>query len=160
MQVLVYQLTLNADGAPCFCHRYYDGQDRYSIHYKIKNLSLSQGKMLHDGSQPFIPAVMGETKLGIENIATVGDELAIAWADGVENYLKFEELRKACPCATCQGEPDAMGRVVRPPVMHNEKSYQLINIEHVGGYAIQLRWADGHGTGIYSYKYLRGISAE
>ena len=45
----------------------------------------------------------------IINITTVGDELAIAWSDGKENYIPLEKLRKACPCAICQGEPDAMG---------------------------------------------------
>jgi hypothetical protein len=28
----------------------------------------------------------------------------------------------------------------------------------VGGYAIQPKWADGHSTGIYSYKYLRRLT--
>jgi len=27
----------------------------------------------------------------------------------------------------------------------------------VGGYAIHPRWADGHSTGLYSYKYLRRL---
>ncbi len=93
--------------------------------------------------------------LSITHIATFSDELALAWSDGSENYLTLSTLRKACPCASCQGEPDAMGRVVRPPVHYSEKSFVLLNIEHIGGYAIQLKWADGHGTGIYSYSYLR-----
>jgi len=91
---------------------------------------------------------MGMEKLTLANIATFGDELAIAWEDGVENYYPLEAVRKACPCASCQGEPDAMGFVVKPPVTYNE---------HVGGYAVQLKWADGHSTGIYSYEYLRAL---
>lgn len=101
---------------------------------------------------------MSNGKLIIANIATFNDELAIAWEDGVENYLKLEEVRRACPCATCQGEPDVTGHVVRPPVSYNDKSFQLLSIEHVGGYAIALRWADGHSTGIYSYEYIRGLA--
>ncbi len=95
--------------------------------------------------------------LSIENMATVGDELAIAWDDGVESYLSLETLRKACPCATCQGEPDALGRVVKPAVSYGPKSFDLLKIIHVGGYAVQFHWGDGHNTGIYSYDYLRGL---
>ena len=50
--------------------------------------------------------------VAIENIVVAGTELAIAWADGKESYLDLETLRRACPCAGCQGEPDATGRVV------------------------------------------------
>ena len=93
-------------------------------------------------------------------MAVIGDEVAIAWVDGTESYFTQEALRKACPCATCQGEPDAMGKVVRPPVHYQENSFILLEMTEVGGYAIQLRWADGHGTGIYSFEYLKQLSEE
>ena len=41
------------------------------------------------------------------NIQQIGDELAIAWNDGTESFIKLETLRRACPCAACGGEPDA-----------------------------------------------------
>lgn len=63
-------------------------------------------------------------KLAIENIASMNREVAIAWSDGVESYIGFEDLRRACPCATCQGEPDAMGRVVKPPVVRTKNKTQ------------------------------------
>ncbi len=47
------------------------------------------------------------------NIQQIGDELAIAWNDGTESYFKLEMLRRACPCAACGGEPDALGNVSR-----------------------------------------------
>lgn len=97
-------------------------------------------------------------KLEINNIALIGSELAVAWQDGSEIYLGLEALRRACPCATCQGEPDAMGRVVRPKVGYSGKSFELVKMEIVGGYAVNFRWADGHSTGIYSYEYLRRLS--
>lgn len=96
--------------------------------------------------------------LGIENIALINGEVAIAWQDGTETYLGYEALRRACPCATCQGEPDAMGRVVRPPVDYILKSFDLVKMEIVGGYAVSFSWADGHGTGIYSFEYLRALN--
>jgi DUF971 family protein len=97
-------------------------------------------------------------KLAIENIASISGEVAIAWQDGTETYIKLEDLRRACPCATCQGEPDAMGRVVKPPVDYKAQSFDLVKMEVVGGYAVSFSWADGHSTGIYSYKYLRSFS--
>ncbi len=95
----------------------------------------------------------------LQNLATMGNELALAWADGSESYLTFEALRKGCPCAACQGEPDVTGMVIVPKVVHNERSFELLRHEMVGGYAIQLFWADGHSTGIYSYDYLRRLAA-
>jgi DUF971 family protein len=91
------------------------------------------------------------------NIQQIGDELAIAWKDGTELFLKLEVLRRACPCAACGGEPDVLGDVSRPLVTYTDKSFQLAGFDLVGGYALQPRWADGHSTGIYSFAYLRRL---
>jgi len=90
--------------------------------------------------------------------AVVGGELALAFADSTECYLPLERLRRACPCAACQGEPDAMGRVIRPEAPIGPRGFELLRMEVVGGYALQLFWADGHSTGIYSYDYLRSLA--
>ncbi len=90
----------------------------------------------------------------LEQVVLIGNELAISFADGQELYLPFGGLRRACPCAACQGEPDALGRVVRPKVEHGAKAFELSKFEVVGGYALQLFWADGHSSGIYSFPYL------
>jgi len=97
-------------------------------------------------------------KLAIQNIASINGEVAVAWEDGQETYITFEDLRKACPCASCQGEPDAMGRIVKPPVHYSAQSFNLIKIDIIGGYAVCFSWADGHSTGIYSYEYLRSFN--
>jgi len=91
------------------------------------------------------------------NIQQIGDELAIVWNDGIESYFNLEFLRRACPCAACGGEPDALGKVVRPKVTYSPESFQLTGFDIVGGYALQPRWADGHSTGIYSFTYLRRL---
>jgi DUF971 family protein len=95
----------------------------------------------------------------LEHIAVIGDELALAFAGGKECYLPLAALRRACPCAQCQGEPDALGRVVRPGVSYGPGAFELRGWEMVGGYAIQPRWADGHNTGIYSFSYLEQLAA-
>ena len=94
----------------------------------------------------------------LENATVIGNELALSFADGFEAYLSLPMLRRACPCAACQGEPDALGRVIRPRVEHGAKAYELQKFETVGGYAIQLFWGDGHSTGIYSYTYLQKLA--
>jgi DUF971 family protein len=87
----------------------------------------------------------------------IGAELAIAWSDGRETFLPLERLRRACPCASCGGEPDVLGRVIRPEVSLTPASFDLLAWETVGGYGIQPRWGDGHRSGIYTYAYLRKL---
>ncbi len=93
----------------------------------------------------------------ISNIACINGEIAIVWSDQVETYISLETLRRACPCAKCQGEPDATGMVVRPEVSYGANAFFLNNWSSIGGYAIQFFWKDGHNTGIYSYDYLRRL---
>lgn len=95
--------------------------------------------------------------LRLETTAVIMQELCLTFSDAMEVYLPLDILRRSCPCAACQGEPDALGRVARPRVDWTEQSYQLRKIVPVGSYALQLYWADGHSTGIYSLDYLRKL---
>ncbi len=96
-------------------------------------------------------------RLEPEQIQVIGDELAIRWNDASETYLPLEYLRRCCPCAGCGGEPDVLGRVVRPEVTHTSESFQLRGFQFVGGYAIQPTWEDGHNSGLYTYQYLKQL---
>jgi DUF971 family protein len=93
------------------------------------------------------------------NIEQIGTELAIRWNDGTESYFDLKFLRRACPCAACGGEPDVLGNISRPNVNYSDDSFRLAGFNLVGGYAVQPRWGDGHETGIYSFQYLRRLSA-
>ena len=93
----------------------------------------------------------------IENVCLIGEELAISLSDGREMYFPLPLLRRSCPCASCQGEPDAMGRVLKPVVQYGPGAFALKRFEKVGGYGLQLFWADDHGTGIYSIAYLEKL---
>jgi len=97
--------------------------------------------------------------LVLKNVHLIGRELAVQWEDGVESYFELERLRRACPCATCGGEPDVLGNISRPDVSYNDKSFNLAGWQMIGGYALQPQWADGHSTGLYSFQYLRRLSA-
>jgi DUF971 family protein len=93
------------------------------------------------------------------DIQAIGDQLAIKWNDGSETFLPLEYLRKACPCAACGGEPDVLGRVVRPHVTHTAASFRLKSFQLIGSYALQLAWEDGHSTGLYTFPYLKRLEA-
>jgi DUF971 family protein len=94
-----------------------------------------------------------------QDIQQIGGELAIKWDDGGESFISLEKLRRACPCASCQGETDILGNVYKNPVAElSPAAYQLKQIVSVGGYAVQPVWADGHATGIYSFDYLRRVA--
>jgi len=93
------------------------------------------------------------------DIQAIGDELAIKWDDGNETYVKLEKLRRHCPCAGCKGEVDIMGNLYKSPDKPLAPSaFQLVRIATVGGYAVQPLWGDGHGTGLYSFDYLRRVA--
>lgn len=90
-------------------------------------------------------------------VAPCGSDLALSWSDGVEQYLRLEKLREACPCAVCNGEPDVMGRGDRPTKEAKPGRYDLKGYDFVGGYGLSVKWSDGHGTGIYPYTLLRSL---
>ena len=94
-----------------------------------------------------------------EEIQLAGNDLAIRWNDGDESYLDLEMLRRACPCAGCCGEPDALGHVDKPGVSYDPaRSFRLRSYGMVGGYAFQPVWEDGHATGLYSFDLLRRLT--
>jgi len=77
-------------------------------------------------------------------------ELSITWADGAQSSYPHEILRGFCPCATCQGHS---GKIE----FRAGGDLDLRELEQVGNYALGLTWADGHHTGIYSFRYLRTL---
>jgi len=93
------------------------------------------------------------------DIQRIGEELAIKWDDGSESYIPLEKLRRACPCAGCQGERDVMGNLYEGPEQpFSATSFQLRSLTLVGTYAVQPVWGDGHATGMYSFDYLQKVA--
>jgi DUF971 family protein len=93
------------------------------------------------------------------DLQLIGTELAIKWADGRESFIPLETLRRACPCASCMGETDVMGHLRKgPEAVLTARSFQMTRFTQVGGYGIQPVWADGHGTGIFSFEYLARLA--
>jgi DUF971 family protein len=93
------------------------------------------------------------------DLQQIGGELAIKWENGAENFIALETLRRACPCAGCNGDRDIMGQLhIGPEKPLSARSFQLTRLELVGGYAIQPFWADGHASGIFSFDYLQRLA--
>ena len=71
--------------------------------------------------------------------------LLLEWSDGHQTVLSAEYLRAECPCAACRDRPRGFAA----------RAGRIVRCHPVGRYALQLTWEDGHGTGIYPYRFLR-----
>ena len=83
--------------------------------------------------------------------------LIISWDDGHESRYPFAGLRAVCPCVDCRGGHQNMGQPPDPRVVRDTPplDIKLEGLDAAGAYAIQMRWSDGHATGIYSWEMLR-----
>lgn len=82
-------------------------------------------------------------------------EILITWRDNHESTFTMEQLRLLCPCAGCQGETILLQEVAPQPRGDDPRQYEIVDIQQVGSYAIQIGWADGHNAGIYTWEHLR-----
>lgn len=93
-----------------------------------------------------------------------GEGLDIVWSDGHASHYDFVYLREMCPCATCS---DERRKRQEAPFKGTAKTNNALPMfkpkpraraaKTVGNYALQIDFTDGHGTGIYSYDFLRTI---
>lgn len=98
---------------------------------------------------------MEETTEPVELRAPEGARrLEIDWADGASSAYRHAILRGFCPCAHCQGHHGP----VRWVAGAEEADLELAEVKPVGNYALQLTWGDGHGTGIYTFRFLRSLA--
>lgn len=93
-----------------------------------------------------------------QNIQIIGDEVAIAWSDGLESYLKAEQLRAASPSAEMKGERDILGHLHGGSGQKSFPGVQVLGWEKIGNYALRFEFSDGHRTGLYSFDYLRDLA--
>lgn len=85
----------------------------------------------------------------------VSRALEVAFDDGASFRLPCEYLRVESPSAEVQGHGPGQ-RVLVP----GKKHVNILAIEPVGNYAVQLQFDDGHATGIYSWSLLRALGEE
>ena len=84
--------------------------------------------------------------------------LEIAWEDGGHTSYTGEQRRWACPCAECRGELGSPGRLDRARELDAEE-LRLAEVVLVGQYAVQIGFASGHSTGIYTFRSLRALGS-
>ncbi|MEM7455146.1 MAG: DUF971 domain-containing protein [Planctomycetota bacterium] len=88
-------------------------------------------------------------------------EILIEWSDGVSQKIKYKSLRDGCQCATCSEErlnpePAKAGQL---PVLSDAQAQPLdvVEMRPVGNYAYNIRFSDGHTTGIFTFDLLRSL---
>ncbi len=93
--------------------------------------------------------------------------LEITWQNGEVHQLSSQLLRQNCPAADSKLErgdlshdtPLTPRKSSLKVIKHDaEEQTSLQEIWGVGNYAIGIRWADGHDSGIYPYTLLYEIA--
>ena len=76
--------------------------------------------------------------------------LVVLWDDGHVSPYGYDYLRSWCPCAQCQGHA--------PSARYLDLAGQeLQRVDAVGNYALAPTWQDGHNTGLFTFRLLRGL---
>jgi DUF971 family protein len=90
------------------------------------------------------------------------EKLEIQWDDGKLSVYPISLLRTMCPCAMCREVRDAGKTKSSLNILPGNFSAPLsaLSAELVGNYALKIEWSDQHGSGIYSFQYLRQISPD
>jgi DUF971 family protein len=98
------------------------------------------------------------------------EKLEITWQDGQHSVYTLSYLRSMCPCAQCKIVREERNPHDISPAAPRKKSLltilpgnyakplSVVHAEMVGNYALRIDWSDEHGSGIYSFEYLRSIS--
>jgi DUF971 family protein len=80
--------------------------------------------------------------------------LEVSFADGARFELPFEYLRVFSPSAEVQGHGEG-----EPVLVLGKENVGITAVEPIGHYAVRLVFDDGHGTGLYTWKYLHELGA-
>lgn len=87
-----------------------------------------------------------------ERIRRLDAAIEVVWSepDHVGRFA-VRALRLACPCAVCVDE--ISGRPLLDPDSIPD-DVRADRIELVGGYAMRVRFSDGHGSGMQTFRWL------
>ena len=96
---------------------------------------------------------------GIDEIQLIGDEVAVRWTDGSDDFYPMDRLRALSPSAETQGERDLLGNAISPDEKGKDfTGVRVVGWNPVGGYGIQFHFSDSHKTGIYTFDFLKKIA--
>ena len=82
------------------------------------------------------------------------DSLYIKWKDQHHSQWNLLKLRKNCPCAHCRGVSETNNMSKHNDPKHSKET-SVQSYQTMGRYALQIKWRDGHDTGIYTYSNLK-----
>jgi DUF971 family protein len=88
------------------------------------------------------------------------EKLTIVWNDQTSDVFTLALLRAKCPCASCKTvrqEDQQKKPLLRILPGNYAEPLSALSAELIGNYAIKIEWSDKHGSGIYSFSYLRQI---
>jgi DUF971 family protein len=91
------------------------------------------------------------------------EHLRIQWQDGLVSVYSISLLRSMCPCAMCKTirqEKETKRPLLQVLPGNYAEPITALSAQLVGNYALQIEWSDQHGSGIYSFEYLREISPQ
>jgi DUF971 family protein len=85
--------------------------------------------------------------------------LTIRWDDGAAHQLSVAVLRRNSPSADARELRAEMSRnpFAVLPASSAQGPLRIETVEPIGHYALRIRFSDGHDTGIYTWRYLRGL---
>lgn len=95
--------------------------------------------------------------LAPEEIQVIGNDVAIRWQDGSEDFYPMDRLRAASPSAETQGEHDLFGNLMGGNPGQEYQGVTVTGWKMVGGYAVAFEFSDSHSSGLYGYDYLKKI---
>ena len=103
-----------------------------------------------------VPGAASPTEIELE---TAGRRLRFGWADGRRSDYDWEYLRWRCPCASCSGEGEFAGTLAGRTSLNPDET-EMVDVDLVGRYAVKPTWRDGHDTGIFTFRALRGMAEQ
>lgn len=80
--------------------------------------------------------------------------LAVSFDDGRSFSLSAELLRVTSPSAELQGHSEAQRKTIG-----GKRNVTILSVDPVGNYAVRIGFDDMHGTGIYSWAFLRDLGS-
>jgi DUF971 family protein len=84
-----------------------------------------------------------------------GTTLQVSFESGLTFALDAEFLRVESPSAEVKGHGPGQEQLV-----WGKRNVRISRVEQVGNYAARLILDDGHGSGLYTWSYLRELNAK
>jgi ATP-binding protein involved in chromosome partitioning len=103
---------------------------------------------------------LGKTKagnLGRPRIDFNAKHIVLTWADGKISRVDNHALRLHCGCANCVDEMTNERKISATDI---SDKICAMEVKTIGNYAVQIKWSDGHDTGLYPFNMIRSLGVE